>query len=139
MNHRKMKVDGLSSASKSPLKNESHHPFADNQTDELELTEDLTASGRIETSLDIDKNDPNWLEKASQLSQAVDTNTYVKLDCGLMTVNQINYLLKSMPFELTFVDSNNQFLYYNRKNDSENMLVARELSEIGSPLAGSHP
>ena len=54
-------------------------------------------------------SDDHWLEKASEAVGAVSGNTYVKLNRGLLTVDQINYFLDSMPMELTFADNNNQF------------------------------
>ena len=53
-------------------------------------------------------------EQAAEAVQAVEGDTYVKLDRGILTVDQLNYFLKSMPMELTYADSNNQFLYYNK-------------------------
>ncbi len=35
------------------------------------------------------------------------------LDHGLLTVDQIDMFLKALPFEVTYADDNNQFLYYN--------------------------
>ena len=39
--------------------------------------------------------------KAAELVGAVSGDTYVKLDHGILTVNQIDMFLKAMPFELT--------------------------------------
>jgi DUF438 domain-containing protein len=63
--------------------------------------------------------DDQWLEKAAEAVGAVSGNTYVQLNRGLLTVDQINYFLDSMPMELTFADSNNQFLYYNLRQEAQ--------------------
>lgn len=63
--------------------------------------------------------------KAAELVGAVEGNTYVKLERGLLTVDQLNYFLASMPMELTYADSNNQFLYYNHTKPAEEMGCAR--------------
>ena len=41
--------------------------------------------------------------------------------------------------ELTFSDSNNQFLYYNYHKEKEDMLADRHPSQVGNPLAKCHP
>ena len=44
-----------------------------------------------------------------------------------------------MPFELTFADDNNQFLYYNNMMPEEEMLASRRPSQVGNPMAYCHP
>lgn len=102
--------------------------------------EDLTASHPIATTItEIDPDDPDWLEKAAELTGAVSGNTYVKLDNGLLTVDQINMFLKAMPFELTYSDDNNQFLYYNASHqDPDTMLAKRVPSQVGNRLSTVH-
>ena len=77
--------------------------------------------------------------KAAEAVGAVSGNTYVQLNRGLLTVDQINYFLDSMPMELTFADSNNQFLYYNLRQEAHEMLAARVPGQVGNPLANCHP
>lgn len=104
------------------------------------LLEDLHATGTIETTVEgVDMYAEDWLEQAAEKVNAVEGNTYVKLDRGLLTVDQINDFLRSMPMELTFVDSNNQFLYYNRTLPAEEMLASRTPGQVGNPLAKCHP
>ncbi|MDL4840518.1 NAD(P)H-dependent oxidoreductase [Aquibacillus rhizosphaerae] len=107
---------------------------------DLSSTEDLYATGFIDTTIkDINMLDDDWVEQAANKTNAVDGNTYVKLNRGILTVDQINYFLDSMPAELTFADSNNQFLYYNYKYEAEDMLAARRPEQVGYPLAECHP
>ena len=44
-----------------------------------------------------------------------------------------------MPMELTYADSNNQFLYYNKKMAAEEMFAKRQPGQVGNPLANCHP
>lgn len=103
--------------------------------------EDMTASGTTDTTVEgIEKTDPEWLEKAAVKTKAVNGKTYVKLDRGLLTVDQLNWFLNSMPMELTFADDNNQFIYYNRMSEEPNsMLAKRNPSQVGNSLADVHP
>ncbi|HJD16169.1 MAG TPA: NAD(P)H-dependent oxidoreductase, partial [Candidatus Enterococcus stercoripullorum] len=102
--------------------------------------EDLTASHPIATTItEVDPDDPDWLDKAAEVVGAVSGDTYVKLDNGLLTVNQLNMFLKAMPFELTYSDDNNQFLYYNASHqDPDTMYAKRVPSQVGNRLSTVH-
>jgi len=102
--------------------------------------EDLFATGTVDTTIEgIDMYAEDWVEQAAEKSNAVSGNTYVELDRGVLTVNQINHLLNSMPFEVTYADDNNQFIYYNYHIEKEDMLADRHPSQVGNPLAACHP
>ncbi|GGN63340.1 NAD(P)H-dependent oxidoreductase [Oceanobacillus indicireducens] len=107
---------------------------------DVSSTEDLYATGKIDTTIEgVDMEAEDWVEQAAEAVGAVEGDTYVKLDRGILTVNQLNYFLKSMPAELTYADSNNQFLYYNRMYEAEDMLASRTPAQVGNPLAKCHP
>lgn len=102
--------------------------------------EDLYAKQPIETTIDgLDKSADDWFEQAVAKAKPVDGDTYVKLDRGILTVNQLNSFLKSMPMELTFMDASNQFLYYNYNTASEDMLASTAPHQVGSPIGELHP
>lgn len=102
--------------------------------------EDLDANHPIKTTVtEVDPDDPEWVEKVAKITGAVSGDTYVKLDHGILTVDQINMFLKSMPFELTYADDNNQFLYYNNAHqDPDTMLAKRVPAQSGSRLSTVH-
>lgn len=109
------------------------------ETDDYE-TEDLTASGKADTTVEgVDMKADDWLDQAAKKVNAVEGDTYVKLDSGLLTVNQLNYMLKTTPIELSYVDENNQFIYYNHFLPTEKMLAKRTPAQVGDPLADVHP
>lgn len=102
--------------------------------------EDLYATKSIKTTINgLDKGADDWFEQALEKVRAVEGNTYVKLDRGILTVEQLNSFLNSMPMELTFMDSNNQFLYYNYHMPAEAMLASTQPNQVGSPIAELHP
>lgn len=102
--------------------------------------EDLFATGKIDTTIEgVEMSADDWVEQASEIVQAAEGNDYVKLNRGVLTVDQLNYFLASMPMELTFADSNNQFLYYNYTKEAEEMLASRTPDQVGNPLANCHP
>ncbi len=102
--------------------------------------EDLTASGKTDTTIEgVKPGDPDWVEKAAKLTNAASGKDYVKLDAGILTVDQLNWFLKSIPAELTYVDDNNQFLYYNHKAPAEKMFASQTPQQPGSPMSAVHP
>ncbi|MGT2647934.1 NAD(P)H-dependent oxidoreductase [Streptococcus uberis] len=102
--------------------------------------EDLDCNNPIATTIPgVDPDDPEWVEKAAKIINAVEGDTYVKLDHGILTVDQINMFLKAMPFELTYSDDNNQFLYYNNAHqDPETMFAKRLPEQVGNRLSTVH-
>lgn len=105
------------------------------------IKEDFDAKGKSRYTIEgIDKNDPDWLEKAAKKVNAAEGDDYVKLDSGLLTVNQLNWMLRRAFGEMTFVDDNNQFLWYNRPTDkNKKMLAGRVPSQVGDTLGKVHP
>jgi len=92
----------------------------------------------VETTIDIENSD-SWAEDAAEETQAASGDDYVQLDRGVMTVNQINQMLKHLPMELTFADENSQFLYYNYRKEPDEMLAARAPEQVGDSLTAGHP
>lgn len=107
------------------------------------LKEDFDASAKSTagTTIEgIEKNDPEWLDKATKKVNSAEGNDYVKLDSGLMTVNQLNWMLQNTIGELTFVDDNNQFLWYNRPKDPNAKMKAKRTPEqVGDTMKAIHP
>ena len=102
--------------------------------------EDLDCGKPIATTVtEVDPDDPDWVEKVAEITGAVSGDTYVKLDHGILTVNQIDMFLKAMPFELTYADDNNQFLYYNNAHqDPDTMFAKRVPPQSGSRMSTVH-
>lgn len=60
----------------------------------------------------------------------------IKMDEGLMTVEQINLMLKFMPIDLTYVDENDRVVFYNR---GEDRVFPRSAGVIGREVRFCHP
>ena len=102
--------------------------------------EDLDCTNPISTTVQgVDPDDPEWVEKASEIVGAAQGNDYVRLDHGLLTVDQIDMFLKALPFEVTYADDNNQFLYYNFNKPANKMLAPRVPAQSGNRLGTVHP
>ena len=105
------------------------------------LKEDFAAQGKSRYTVEgLKKEDPDWLDKAAEKTHAATGDDYVKLDSGLLTVNQINWMLRNTIGELTFVDDNNQFLWYNRPVDPNAKMKAKRVpAQVGDTMGEVHP
>ena len=59
----------------------------------------------------------NWLKKASQLKSVITNNAYIRLNAGILSIEQINELLASYPGNLFFYGKQGHFLYYKQLID----------------------
>lgn len=106
----------------------------------VDTPEDLYATGVSETTVEgLDMYANDWVEQAAEKTNAVSGDTYVQLNRGILTVDQIDHLMNSMPMEITYADDNNQFIYYNYHLEEGEMLADRHPSQVGNPLAECHP
>ncbi|HLR91568.1 MAG TPA: PAS domain-containing protein [Atopostipes sp.] len=115
----------------------------ENQTEMPEMSEvaeapSIDKGDTVETTIDIENSD-QWVEEAAEVTEAASGDDYVQLDRGVLTVNQISDMLKHLPMEITFADENSQFLYYNYREDPEDMLAARAPEQVGDALTDGHP
>lgn len=102
--------------------------------------EDLSASKGTDTMIKgVDMRADDWVEQAAAKTKAASGKDYVKLDRGVLTVDQLNWFLNTMPMELTYADDNNQFIYYNHTLPAKEMLAPREPKQVGDPMDAVHP
>lgn len=102
--------------------------------------EDLSASKGTDTTIEgIDMLADDWVEQVAAKTKAASGKDYVKLDRGVLTVDQLNWFLNTMPMELTYADDNNQFIYYNHTLPGKEMLAPRDPKQVGDPMDAVHP
>ena len=65
-----------------------------------------------------------------------DTEKASHYDEGYMTVEQVNLLLRTMPLDLTYVDENDEVIFYNR---GEERVFPRSAGIIGREVKFCHP
>lgn len=73
-------------------------------------------------------------KRLSRLSNA--SQPRLKMNEGFMTLDQINLMLKFMPVDLTYVDENDQVVFYNR---GEERVFPRSAGIIGRQVRFCHP
>lgn len=102
--------------------------------------EELFELGEVDTTItSLDMFAADWVEQAAEKVGAVEGDTYVKLNRGVLTVTQIDALLDSIPLEFSYIDNNNQFIYYNNEKDAANMWAPSNPESVGQPLGSLHP
>lgn len=64
---------------------------------------------------------------------------HFKFGGGFLTVKEANSILNNLPLEITFVDKNGIFKYFNEITKSSEMMFVRTPTSIGRSVANCHP
>lgn len=78
----------------------------------------------------------NIEEKASNEGEAHSNNGYVKFDAGILTHEEINSMLNTMPLDITFVDKEGAVKYFSQGKER---IFARPKTIIGRQVQNCHP
>ncbi len=65
-----------------------------------------------------------------------DSNKNINLDTGILTLEQLNSMLKSLPVDISFVDENDEVKYYSA---TEDRIFPRSPAVIGRKVQNCHP
>lgn len=76
-------------------------------------------------------------EKLSQ--QGLDRETPIAFNHGSLSLNEIQLIMDHLPLEVTFVDKNDIFRYFNNAHPAEEMIFKRTPSQIGRDIELCHP
>jgi DUF438 domain-containing protein len=79
-----------------------------------------------------------WITETSQKLSAAKGEDYVKLDQGLLTVDQIDALLNCLPLELITIDKNDRYVYCNNEIPRKLLLSPRWPEKLGQTLNEVH-
>lgn len=71
--------------------------------------------------------------------QSEDRNQNIKIGGGYLTLKEAELILNNIPLELTFVDKNGLFKYFNEITQSADMMFIRTPISIGRSVANCHP
>ncbi|MCT2534838.1 PAS domain-containing protein [Aquibacillus koreensis] len=86
----------------------------------------------------------SWIPK-DKLAEAEEINTeandteHVRFGGGFLTIKEANHILNNIPLELTFVDKNGIFKYFNEVVESSEMMFIRTPTSIGRNVGMCHP
>lgn len=78
----------------------------------------------------------NMEKRASEEGKQADTGEYVKFDAGIMSPDEINAMLNTLPFDITFVDKSGAVKYFTQGKDR---IFARPKTIIGRLVQNCHP
>lgn len=67
------------------------------------------------------------------------TNQNIPFGGGYLTTEEANHILNNLPLEITFVDKNSVFKYFNKITEASDMLLVRTPISIGRNVANCHP
>ncbi|MHA6253271.1 PAS domain-containing protein [Oceanobacillus sp. CAU 1775] len=68
-----------------------------------------------------------------------DDGRHLPFGGGFLTLQEANYILNNLPLELTFIDKNGVFKYFNEITTASEMMFVRTPSSIGRHVANCHP
>ncbi|MCG7332645.1 DUF438 domain-containing protein [Salinicoccus roseus] len=72
-------------------------------------------------------------------SESLDDTVHMQFGGGYLTAKEANLLLNHLPVEITFVDRNGLFKYFNEIGEAEEMMFIRTPLSIGRNVANCHP
>lgn len=81
-------------------------------------------------------------EESKEPVQAADspsTSTNLPFGGGYLTTEEANLILNNLPLEITFVDKNMVFKYFNKITEASDMILVRTPISIGRNVANCHP
>ncbi|QRN48977.1 PAS domain-containing protein [Macrococcoides bohemicum] len=72
-------------------------------------------------------------------TESEDKNQNIKIGGGYLSLKEAELILNNIPLELTFVDKNGLFKYFNEITESADMMFIRTPISIGRSVANCHP
>jgi len=78
----------------------------------------------------------NVEEKAAAKGEEPSNNGYVKFDAGILSPEEINAMLNTLPIDITFVDRDGAVKYFSQNKDR---IFARPKTIIGRKVQNCHP
>jgi PAS domain S-box-containing protein len=79
--------------------------------------------------------DARMVDSLKETKMNTDKNI-IKLDEGVLSVNELNSILKNLPFDISFVDKNNNVKYYSANKER---IFPRSPAVIGRAVQNCHP
>ena len=77
--------------------------------------------------------------EAGQMVNNEDSSGNIRSGGGYLTIEEANLILNHLPLEITFVDKNSVFKYFNETTEASEMMLVRTPTSIGRNVANCHP
>ena len=78
-------------------------------------------------------------EKENNQSERERSERHLPFGGGYLTIKEADIILNNLPLEITFVDKNDLFKYFNEKVKASDMMFVRTPTSIGRNVANCHP
>jgi DUF438 domain-containing protein len=99
---------------------------------DAQLAETMARAAAVTTA---PSNPPNTLPAPKNATATTDSES-IDLSRGRLTAQQVDLMLKSLPFDITFVDENDRVRYY---SDTAERIFPRSPEIIGRAVQNCHP
>lgn len=111
------------------------------ETDNKEslVAEDLSDTEQVTRVIDTPEGQLTIQFTPKKDEAAVDRTTTQAFGNGYLSVEQADLILNHLPMEITFVNKDDIFQYYNDNTEPENMIFKRTPSQIGRHVELCHP
>jgi DUF438 domain-containing protein len=76
------------------------------------------------------------IHKKAMVNEKMDSKEFLSLNTGKLTLEQINQIFKTIPVDISFVNSKDEVLYY---SDTEERIFPRSPGVIGRKVQNCHP
>ncbi len=77
--------------------------------------------------------------KDDRIINNIDLAGNISFGGGYLTTEEANLILNNLPLEITFVDKNSVFKYFNEMTEASEMMLVRTPTSIGRNVANCHP
>lgn len=85
----------------------------------------------------ITKTEEAMLEESR--TESITTSKSIAFGGGYLTLDEANLILNHLPLEITFIDKNGVFKYFNKITKASDMMFVRTPISIGRNVANCHP
>lgn len=83
--------------------------------------------------------DTNMVSEIKKYNEFESRNENIPFGSGYLTIEETNLILNNLPLEITFVDKNSVFKYFNNITKASDMMFIRTPISLGRNVANCHP
>lgn len=88
---------------------------------------------------EVEEWSPNCCNTSIEEETKLTEEEHIRFGGGFLTISEANTILNNLPVEITFVDKNGIFKYFNEVVEASDMMFIRTPTSIGRNVANCHP
>ncbi|MFC3928942.1 DUF438 domain-containing protein [Streptococcus caprae] len=112
--------------------------FVTEEASEEPVTETVTLAGNQQV-IETPEGQFTITFTPKEKSQPINRDTPQEMTHGYLSLNQANLILDHLPMEITFVNKDDIFQFYNNHSPAEEMIFKRTPSQVGRHVELCHP